>query len=133
MDAEAFSKLPALAPNVKTEILELQMLLCNPPRPVAVRVKQGFRGLPQQFWSVAEFCALASQNVDVEAVPARSVQQFFMHLLVQVLERTGVLRRVPALQGGDVLTLLLSDKPATSEAAANALDQAEDAEAAAFW
>ena len=108
MDASQFKNLPELK-NGKHVFSELHVLVCDPPRPVAVRVKQNYHILPESLWGVAELVARACQNVEVESMPACGIYQFLMQLLAKVVVTTGVLRQ-PCDMGGEVMLTLLLPK-----------------------
>jgi hypothetical protein len=130
MDASQFKNLSELAPG-KHVFSELHVLACDPPRPVAVRVKQNYHILPQSLWSVAEFVARACQNVEVESMPACGIYQCLIQLLAKVVDATSVLKEPCDLRGEVMLTLLLpkrrQERPkllALTDAAADAVADA---------
>ena len=109
MDASKFQQLPEL--TFRGHVFsELHVLLCTPPRPVVVRVPQGYRILPPSLWGVAEFIASVSQNLDVEEMPACGIYQFLGQLLAQVIASTGILKEACEVQGEGLLTLLLTKR-----------------------
>jgi len=106
MDAAQFKDLPELTLG-KHVFSELHVLVCDPPRPVAVRVKQNYHILPESLWGVAEVVARACQNVEVEALPACGIYQFLAQLLAKVVDTTGVLKQPGDMQGEVIMALLL--------------------------
>jgi hypothetical protein len=107
MDPASFWDLPELPLVARPEITELHILLCKPPRPAAVRVKQGYKRLPPQLWAVAEFLASAAQTLEIEQIPACGMYQFFFLLLGQILQTTGVLSQSSYPYGDTILGLIL--------------------------
>jgi hypothetical protein len=109
MEASMFKGLPELLPG-KYTFTELHVLLCDPPRPVAVRVKHSYRLLPSNIWGVAEFVARTSQDLDVDQMPACVIFKFLTQLLAKVIDSSCVLKQTSELQGEGLLSLLLTKK-----------------------
>ena len=101
-----FDDLPPL-PSGKHVISELHVLLCDPPRPVAVQTKPGYRLVPPALWAVAEVVARAAQDLEIDQLPCCSIHQFLILLLSQVVSKRGLLEQLGYEQGSDVLTVLL--------------------------
>ena len=106
MDASQFKDLSELTPGQHV-FSELHVLACDPPRPVAARVKENYHILPESLWGVAELVARACQNVELEEMPACGIYQFLMQLLAKVVDATGVLKEPCDLRGEVMLALLL--------------------------
>jgi hypothetical protein len=105
MDAAWFKGLPKLSLTSKRHFTEVRVLMCAPPRPVAVRDYVRWTALPPQLWPAAEFVVRAAQGVDVEETPACDVGTCLALLLAQVLEATPVLAN--PVVGTGVLELAL--------------------------
>ena len=84
------------------------MLLCDPPRPVAVQIKRGYHILPPTMWAVAELVARAAQDIEVDQLPSCGVHQFLIPMLGQVVDKRGLLDQLCQEQGKTLLTVLLS-------------------------
>ena len=93
MSPRKFEGLPLLPPGVHA-ISELHVLLCDPPRPVAVQTRRGYHLLPETLWSVAEVVARAAQDLEVEQVPSCSIYRFLLQLLGQAVVKRGVLQEL---------------------------------------
>jgi hypothetical protein len=108
MNPREFANLPEMPANGKREITELHVCLCDPPRPVAARVKQGYKLLPSSLWGVAELVARAAQGLDINPIQPCSTTQFLAALLAQVIVARGVLAF--DVVGEGVLSLLISQE-----------------------
>ena len=108
MDASKFKKFADLSFAGRHEISELHVLLCEPPRPVAARVKQGYKLLPPSLWSVAEFVARAGQTIEAEEVAAGNVFQCLVEMLTQIVDHSSILSQTSDLRGEGILMLLLT-------------------------
>ena len=107
MSPRNFEGLPLLPPGVHA-ISELHVLLCDPPRPVAVQTRRGYHLLPETLWSVAELVARAAQDLEVEQVPSCSIYRFLVQLLNRAVAKRGVLHELCNVQGKELLTVLLT-------------------------
>jgi hypothetical protein len=108
MDPAIFEGLPTLPPG-KHLISELHVLLCDPPKPVAVQIKRGYHLLPPNLWVVAELVARVAQDIEVDQLPSCSIHQFLILLLGQVVGRRGILDQLCQEQGSALLTVLLKN------------------------
>ena len=106
MDKTWFDALPALCNNRAHVFEESHLLLCPPPRPVAVKIAAGHRKLPEDLWPVGELIVRALQGADVYTATACQIGAFLTQLLRQAIVQAGVLETNPCLDGREILSVL---------------------------
>ena len=117
MDKTWFDALPALCNNRAHVFEEIHLLLCPPPRPVAVKIAAGHRKLPEDLWPVGELIVRALQGADVYTATACQIGAFLTQLLRQAIAQAGVLETNPCLDGREILSVLTARaKPAQTMA-----------------
>ena len=108
MDKAWFDTVPTLRKTEKHMFEEIHVLLCPPPRPVAVKIGQGYRKLPKDLWPMGELAARALQGAEPCEMEACQIGAFLAQLLCQAILDAGILEASPCLDGRSLLSLLMT-------------------------